>query len=168
VPSLGLSLGARGTFSAYSNGDTQSVLTGSIGLSGQFGNFSRPFLDFTGFSISYSYNAIDGETPFNFDRVNDIQILSVGLTQQIYGPFRFGVRSTLYLESDSNRDNDADTTFTLEYSRRTYSINLSYSPQRESGAIGFRINDFNWVGDPGPLSTGLGASNELGGLRLPD
>jgi hypothetical protein len=167
VPFVGLNLGARGTLSAYSNGDTQSVFTGSIGLSGQFGQFSRPFLDYTGFSIAYSYNAVGGETPFDFDRVNDIQVLSLGLTQQIYGPFRFGVRSTLYLESRANRENDADTTFSLEYSRRTYSISVSYSPQRQSGAIGFRINDFNWVGDPGPFSTGLGASNELGGLRIP-
>lgn len=168
VPFVGLSVGARGVVSAYSNGDTQSVFSGSIGLSGQFGQFSRPFLDYTGFSISYSYNAVGGETPFDFDRVNDIQILSLGLTQQIYGPFRFGVRSTLYLESQADRENDADTTFTLEYSRRTYSISISYSPQRQSGAIGFRINDFNWVGDPGPFSTGLGASSELDGLRIPN
>ncbi|WAL61518.1 DUF3769 domain-containing protein [Thermocoleostomius sinensis] len=167
VPFLGLNIGARGVLSAYSNGETQSVFTGSIGISGQFGQFSRPFLDYTGFSLAYSYNAVGGETPFDFDRVNDIQVLSLGLTQQIYGPFRLGIRSTLYLESQTDRENDADTTFTLEYSRRTYSISVSYSPQRQSGAIGFRINDFNWVGDPGPFSTGLGAASELDGRRIP-
>jgi len=166
VPYVGLYTALRGVFSAYSNGDTQSVLSPTVGLSGQFGNFSRPFLDYTGFGISYSYNAVGGETPFNFDRVNDIQTLTLSLNQQIYGPFRFGVRSTFYLESRNDRENDADTTFTLEYSRRTYSITLSYSPQRESGAVGLRISDFNWVGDPGPF-TGLGADDVSGGVRIP-
>lgn len=166
LPFVGLFGSLRGVFSAYSNGDTQSVLTPSVGISGQFGNFSRPFLDYTGFGISYSYNAVGGETPFNFDRVNDIQTLTVSLNQQIYGPFRFGVRSTFYLESRNQRENDADTTFTLEYSRRTYSVTLSYSPQREAGAIGLRISDFNWVGDPGPF-TGLGADEVSGGVRIP-
>jgi hypothetical protein len=167
IPNVGFFTSLRGVFSAYSNGDTQSVLTPTVGLSGQFGNFSRPFLDYTGFGISYSYNAVGGETPFNFDRVNDIQTLTLSLTQQIYGPFRFGVQSTIYLESENEREEDADTTFVLEYSRRTYAITLSYNPQRESGALGLRISDFNWVGDPGPF-TGLGAGSVSGGLRIPD
>ena len=166
VPYVGFSAGLRGTFSAYGNGDTQSVLTPTVGFSGQFGHFSRPFLDYTGFNVSYSYNAVGGETPFNFDRVNDIQVLSLGLTQQIYGPFRLGVRSNIYLESRNDREDDTDTTFFLEYSRRTYSINLSYSPNREAGALGFRINDFNWTGDPGPFS-GIGSDEVTGGVRIP-
>jgi hypothetical protein len=165
VPFLRLNLGLRGTVSAYGNGDTQSVLTGTVGLSGQFGNFSRPFFDYTGINLSYSYNAVGGETPFNFDRVNDIQVLSVGLVQQIYGPFRLGIRSNIYLESQTERLNNTDTTFTLEYSRRTYSINLSYSPSREAGAINLRLNDFNWTGDPGRFS-GLNGTVS-GGIRTP-
>lgn len=166
VPYVGFFTNLRGVFSAYSNGDTQSVLSPTVGLSAQFGHFSRPFLDSTTVGVSYTYNAVGGESPFNFDRVNDIQLLSLSLTQQIYGPFRFGVQSTFYLESRDEREEDADTTFVLEYSRRTYSLTLSYSPQRESGAVGLRISDFNWVGDPGPF-TGLGAANVSGGVRIP-
>lgn len=165
VPFVRLNVGLRGVVSAYSNGDTQSVLTSTVGLSGQFGNFSRPFLDYTGINISYSYNAVGGDTPFNFDRVNDIQVLSLGLVQQVYGPFRFGIRSNIFIESQANRENNTDTTFSLEYSRRTYSINLSYSPSREAGAINFRLNDFNWTGDPGRFS-GLGGTVS-GGVRVP-
>lgn len=166
VPYLAFGVGARGVFSAYSNGDTQSVLTGTVGLFGQFGRFSRPFLDYTGFNVSYSYNAIGGETPFEFDRVNDIQVLDVGITQQVYGPFRVGARAAFFLESRAEREEDYDATFFLEYSRRTYSITLSYSPSREAGSLNFIINDFNWVGDPGPFS-GIGASNVSGGVRIP-
>lgn len=166
VPYVAASVGVRGVFSGYTNGDTQSVLTGTVRLYGQFGNFSRPFLDYTGFNISYSYNAVGGETPFNFDRVNDIQVLSLGLTQQIYGPVRFGINSTIFLESRNERENNTDTTFFLEYNRRTYSIGLSYSPTREAGALNFRINDFNWTGDPGPFS-GLESDRVSGGIRVP-
>jgi hypothetical protein len=129
VPFLRLNLGLQGVVSAYGNGDTQGVLTGTVGISGQFGNFSRPFLDYTGISLSYSYNAVGGDTPFNFDRINDIQVLSVGLVQQIYGPFRLGIRSNIYLESQTARQNNTDTTFTLEYSRRTCLLYTSPSPR---------------------------------------
>ncbi|HEY9660997.1 MAG TPA: DUF3769 domain-containing protein, partial [Allocoleopsis sp.] len=162
VPYVAMLLSGRGVLSGYSNGDFQSVFTGSAGLYAQFGHFSKPFLDYTGINISYSYNAVGGETPFDFDRVNDIQVLDVGLTQQIVGPLRAGFRSSFYLESlDLNRDDTSDTTFFIEYSRRTYAITLSYSPNREAGAINFRVNDFNWTGTPDPFS-GLKPSSEPG------
>ncbi|NJO43455.1 MAG: DUF3769 domain-containing protein [Cyanobacteria bacterium CRU_2_1] len=163
VPYLATYVGARGVFSAYSNGDTQSTLTGTVGILGQFGNFSRPFLDFTGINISYSVTALDGDTPFDFDRVNDLQTLGLSITQQIYGPFRFSVQSTIFLDRVDTDELDSSTILSLEYSRRSYSITLSYNPERESGAVSFRINDFNWVGDPGPF-TGLGARSVSGGL----
>lgn len=162
LPYVAFTLGGRGTLSAYSNGDFQSVFTGTAGLLAQFGNFSKPFLDYTGISVLYTYNAVGGETPFDFDRVNDIQVLNLGITQQLYGPFRLGISSAFYLESeDLNRDNTADTSFFLEYSRRTYAITLSYSPEREAGALNLRINDFNWIGTPSPFSP-LETDSELG------
>jgi hypothetical protein len=160
TPYVALSTGVRGVVSAYSNGDTQSSLTGSIGLSGQFGRSSRDFLDYTAFNIFYSLTALDGESPFTFDRVADRQVLTLGITQQVYGPFRVGVQTSLNL--DEGRE--IDTTYSIEYSRRTYGITLSYSPVREAAAIGFRISDFNWTGDPGPFS-GLGAEPVSGGVR---
>lgn len=162
VPYVAMLLNGRGVLSGYSNGDYQSVFTGTAGLYAQFGHFSKPFLDYTGINVSYSYNAIGGETPFDFDRINDIQVLNVGLTQQIVGPLRAGFRSSFYLQSlDLNRNDTSDTTFFVEYSRRTYSITLSYSPNREAGSINFRVNDFNWTGTPDPFS-GLKPSSEPG------
>ena len=153
TPYLGINLDARGVYSGYSSGDYQASLRGGITLLGQFGHFSKQFFDYTAFNLGYARTAIDGESPFIFDRVADDQVISAGLTQQIYGPILFGVQASYNPDSG----NDIDTVFTLEYRRRTYSITATYSTGRTSGSLSFRLNDFNWTGDPGPFS-GLGSS----------
>jgi hypothetical protein len=160
VPYLVIAPGLTGTFSGYSSGDTQSTVTGSIGLYGQFGHFSRPMFDYTAVNLSYSYRALGGESPFLFDRVADEQVLNAGITQQIYGPFRLGVQTSLNLD----KGREIDTTFSLEYKRRAYSLAISYSPVREAAALTLQISDFNWTGDPGRFS-GLGAETVEGGVR---
>lgn len=151
-PYIGVNLDARGVVSAYSNGDTQSSLRGGVTLLGQFGRFSRPFLDYTAFSIGYANTIRQGESPYLFDRISDDQTISASLTQQIYGPLRFGVQVSYNLESGD----EIDTVYSLEYSRRTYSISANYSTGRQSATLTFQLNDFNWTGDPGPFS-GLGS-----------
>lgn len=159
TPYVGINLDTRGVISAYSNGDTQSSLRGGVTLVGQFGRFSRPFLDYTAFSIGYSNTLRDGESPYLFDRISDDQVLSASLTQQIYGPLRFGVQVVYNLDNGD----EIDTVYSLEYSRRTYSISANYSTGRESAALTFRLNDFNWTGDPGPFS-GLGSDTVESGV----
>ncbi|NER29529.1 MAG: DUF3769 domain-containing protein, partial [Symploca sp. SIO1C4] len=44
---------------------------------------------------------------------------------------------------------EISTDYFIEYSRRTYNILLRYNPVQDRGSIGFRINDFNWRGNPG-------------------
>lgn len=146
-PFLQLSAGLTGVASFYSNGDSQPSLIGSIGLLGQFGNFSRPFFDYTGFNISYSQGIRGDESPFLFDRFADTQTLSFGITQQIYGPLRVGVQTALSL----NNNEEISTDYFIEYSRRTYNILLRYNPVLEVGSINLRISDFNWSGNPGSL-----------------
>lgn len=161
VPYVAVIPSVRGVYSAYSNGETQSSLTGSITLAGQFGNFSRPFFDYTAFNVSYSRTALDGQSPFLFDRVADEQVLSAGITQQIYGPIRFGVQASYNLDTGNN----IDTVYTLEYSRRTYSITAAYSPKREAASLVFRLFDFNWTGDPGPFSGLNPEDNVIDGVQ---
>jgi hypothetical protein len=146
-PYLQLTAGLTGVASYYSNGDSQPSLTGSIGLLGQLGHFSRPFLDYTGFNITYSQGIRGDASPFLFDRFADTQTLSWGITQQIYGPLRVGIQSSLSL----NENEEISTDYFIEYSRRTYNILLRYNPVLEIGSISLRINDFNWSGNPGPL-----------------
>jgi lipopolysaccharide export system protein LptA len=152
VPYVQVFGNVTGTGSFYSNGDEQNTLIGSIGLQGQFGNFSKKFLDYTGFNVTYSQGTNDGLSPFLFDRYADRQVLSAGFTQQLYGPFRLGFQTTINLDTSERTSTD----YILEYSRRTYGISLRYNPVLELGGISFRISDFNWSGGTDPFSDDTG------------
>lgn len=141
-PNLQLVLGLTGVASFYSSDDAQTTLRGSVSLVGQFGNFSRDFFDYTSFNLTYSEALLSGESPFLFDRVADRQVISGGILQQIYGPLRFGVQTSY----NPDRDEEIDTDFVLDYSRRTYSIILRVNPIRQIGSLNLQINDFNWGG----------------------
>ncbi|HHP7229627.1 MAG TPA: DUF3769 domain-containing protein [Xenococcaceae cyanobacterium] len=147
VPYLQLTTGLSGVTNFYSNGDGQHSLRGSIGIQGQFGHFARPFFDYTGFNLTYSLGTNADESPFLFDRYVDRETLAVGITQQLYGPLRVGVQTAFNL----NDGDDISTDYVLEYSRRTYNLSLRYNPVLEIGSLSFRVNDFNWRGDPEPF-----------------
>jgi hypothetical protein len=152
VPFLQLTAGISGVTSYYSNGDTQPSLQGTIGIQGQIGHFSRPFLDYTGFNVAYSQGIRGDQSPFLFDRFVDERTLSLGITQQIYGPIRIGFQTSVNLDSGETISTD----YIIEYSRRTHNITLRYNPELEIGSIGLRISDFNWRGNPEPFdSTGV-------------
>ncbi|MBH8571856.1 DUF3769 domain-containing protein [Nostocaceae cyanobacterium CENA369] len=150
VPYLQAIAGVTATSSYYSNGDNQSTLTGTIGLVGQIGNFSRPYLDYTAFNITYSQGLNSGLSPFLFDRSVDNRVLSAGISQQIYGPFRLGFQTSVNLDTGE----ESSTDYILEYSRRTYGITLRYNPVLELGGFSIRISDFNWTGGTNPFSNG--------------
>ncbi|MEB3229943.1 MAG: DUF3769 domain-containing protein [Leptolyngbyaceae bacterium] len=147
VPFVAIQPSVEGIASFYSNGDTQPLLTGEISLLGQFGHFSRPYLDFVGFRIGYSRSTEGEESPFLFDRENDREVVSGGLMVQLFGPIRVGFQTSLSLSEEE----EFDTTFILDYSRRTHGIALRYNPDREEGSINFRISDFDWEGTPEPF-----------------
>ncbi|MEH1893536.1 MAG: DUF3769 domain-containing protein [Nostoc sp.] len=148
VPYLQAFGGLTGTTSYYTNGDNQSTLTATIGLQGQIGHFSRPFLDYTAFNISYSQGLNNGLSPFLFDRSVDNKVLSAGISQQVYGPFRLGFQTSVNLDTGK----EASTDYIVEYSRRTYGITFRYNPVLELGGFSIRISDFNWGGGTDPFS----------------
>jgi lipopolysaccharide export system protein LptA len=147
VPSLVVGTSLTGVGTAYSSGDSQNSLSGTVALYGQIGHFSRPFLDYTGFNLSYSQSVRSGLSPFLFDRISDTRVLSAGLTQQIWGPFRAGFQTSINLDTGQ----DISTDYFLEYSRRTYNVLLRYNPVLQLGSLSFRVNDFNWRGTPEPF-----------------
>ena len=147
VPYLDLFTGVSGVGSLYSNSDSQLSLEGSIGIRGQLGHFSRNWLDYTGFQLSYSQNLRGDSSPFLFDRLVDRRTLSLGISQQIYGPIRAGVQTTLNL----NDGEEISTDYLLEYSRRTYNVALRYNPVLEIGSFSLRISGFNWQGNSQPF-----------------
>jgi len=144
VPYLQLVPGIQGISSNYSNGDSQQTLVGTLGLRGQFGHFSRPYLDYTGFNISYSQIGQLGSSPFLFDRIVDFKTLSAGILQQVYGPIRIGAQTSLNLDTGE----PFNTVLILDYSRRTYGLTIRYSPTEETGSVSFRVNGFNWESSP--------------------
>ncbi|NJN63063.1 MAG: DUF3769 domain-containing protein [Coleofasciculaceae cyanobacterium RL_1_1] len=148
VPYVRFFTGVRGIAGFYSNGASETSLQGTIGVQAQFGHFSKPFLDYTSVFIRYSDSLLAGQSPFQFDRVADQRIFSFGILQQIIGPLRFGFQTAINIDNNDTISTD----YILEYSRRTYGIILSINPQRESGALQLRINDFDWNGNAGAFS----------------
>lgn len=148
VPYVQTIASVTGTHTYYTNNQNQSTLTAAVGLVGQFGNFSRPYLDYTAFNVTYSQGSNSGLSPFLFDRSVDNKVLSVGAQVQIYGPFLLGLQTAINLETGR----ETSTDYILEYSRRTYGITLRYNPIVELGGFSIRISDFNWVGGTDPFS----------------
>jgi hypothetical protein len=164
VPYLALTTGLRATGTYYSSGDFQDNLVAEVGLESQLGHFSRNFGDYTRFNIGYSQSFIGGaNSPFLFDREVDRNILSLGLTQQIYGPFLAGFQTSLSF----NENRAINTFYTLEYSRRTYGILLRYDSSQNTGSIGFRLSNFSWLGDSDPFDTPRVRAVEGGVIEQP-
>ena len=150
VPYLDLTTGIRGTGTYYSSGDSQESLIADIGLEGQLGHFSRNFGDYTRYNISYSQSFIGGAgSPFLFDREVDRNVVTLGLAQQLYGPFVIGFQTAFSLSGGRT----IDTIYSLEYSRRTYGILLRYDDAQGTASIGFRLSNFSWIGDTNPFDT---------------
>jgi len=145
VPYVALSTNLSGVTSLYSNGDNQNSISGSVGLAGQFGHFSRPFFDYTGFNVRFTQVAVGDLSPFLFDRVADTSILSGGITQQLYGPVRLGFQTSLNLDTGQ----EISTDYFLEYRRRAYNIVLRFNPVQGLGSVSLQVSDFNWTGNPG-------------------
>jgi hypothetical protein len=160
VPYVGLNAGMTGVISGYSSGDSQENLIASVGLSAQFGHFSRSFFDYTGLNIAYTQVIGTGQSPFLFDRAVDVHVLSLGITQQVYGPFRIGFQTAINLDSSQQISTD----YILEYSRRSYGVILRYNPVLAIGSLGLRISDFNWTGGTEPFE-GSGVTPVEGGIR---
>ncbi|MFN5471145.1 MAG: DUF3769 domain-containing protein, partial [Pseudanabaena sp.] len=144
VPKLDAVVSLQGINSFYSNAASQSILYGTLGLSGEVGNFAKDFLDYTGFNISYTQAFSSGRSPFIFDRVADTRLISAGIVQQIYGPLRFGIQQSWSLDTGTL----FDSTYSLEYTRRTYAVLIRYNPNQGLGELLLRISDFNWTRPP--------------------
>lgn len=142
VPYVQFLTGLTGTAGFYSNGESQSYLQALVGFQGQFGHFSRSWLDYTGFSLLYAQFLPTGESPFRFDRVADVRVLQLELNQQLYGPIRIAARAGFNLDTGKTISTD----YMVEYSRRTYGVTFRYNPELGLAALGFRLGDFNWSG----------------------
>jgi lipopolysaccharide export system protein LptA len=147
VPYLQLNTGLGLRTNGYSNGENQSLYGFNVSLQGQVGHFVAPAFDYTGFNIGYSQNFIGGSSPFLFDRVLDNRVITAGINQQLFGPVRVGLQTSINV--DNGRAISTD--YYVEYSRRTFSILVRYNPALQLGSIGFKLNDLDWNGPADPF-----------------
>jgi Protein of unknown function (DUF3769)/LptA/(LptD N-terminal domain) LPS transport protein len=142
--------------SLYSNGESQGVVQGRIGIDGTVGQFAKDTFDYTNFNLAYFNGVIGGQSPFFFDRVPGVEGFSAGILQQIYGPVRAGVQIEFNRVSQGLCNTvqgarvsigdfcEANRWYTLRYDRRTYGVSLNYNPVQQSGVLQLRLDDFNW------------------------
>lgn len=150
TPYLSFSTGVSSINNFYSNGVTQIVLGGDVGFNGQFGHFAKNWFDYTAFSVFYSPRfRLTQESPFFFDRRVDQQVVNLFLAQQVYGPLR--ATANIALSLDNGGVQIISATYGLEYSRRTYGVSVFFNPERAQGGVLFRLNEFNWAGNPEPF-----------------
>ncbi|PSN19279.1 DUF3769 domain-containing protein [filamentous cyanobacterium CCP5] len=143
VPYLDLITGLRGVATYYTSDDVQESLAATVGAELQLGHFSRPYLDYTRLNLTYTQSFVGGGTsPFLFDRDVDTNVLSAGIVQQVYGPFRVGVQTSINLDTGE----EVNTDLIFEYSRRAYGLVLQYNPVQTTGFLGLRLSDFDWTG----------------------
>ena len=146
-PYVNFAVGLTGLYSGYSNGESQDSVTTTLSFAGQVGHFSKDWLDYTGWNLTYSQAIRGDQSPFTFDRIEDTRVLSFGLRQQLYGPVRVGLQSSISLQTGERFSTD----YLLEYSRRAYGVELRYNPILELGSVTLRISDFNWSGGTDPF-----------------
>ncbi|MFK8184323.1 MAG: DUF3769 domain-containing protein [Phormidesmis sp.] len=150
IPYVDITSGLRTTGTYYTSGDFQNNLVAEVGLEGQLGHLARNFGDYTRFKVGYSQSFIGGaDSPFLFDREVDRNVLSLGFTQQIYGPILAGFQTALSLSESRAISN----IYSLEYTRRTYGILVQFDSVQSTGSIGFRLSNFSWIGDTDPFDT---------------
>jgi Protein of unknown function (DUF3769)/LptA/(LptD N-terminal domain) LPS transport protein len=147
IPYLQLNTGINAKVGSYTNGESQSLYGYGISLQGQLGHFTAPAFDYTGFNLGYSQGFLSGSSPFLFDRFLDTRVVTAGINQQLFGPLRAGIQTSINL--DTSRAISTD--YYLEYSRRTFTIVARYNPVLQLGSIGFRLNDLDWRGQADPF-----------------
>lgn len=148
VPFLGLSVNLLGVASYYTSDDFQEELSADVRLDGQIGHLSKNFFDYTRFNLGYSQDILSSDdSPFLFDRNVDRRVISFGVLQQIFGPLLLGFQTSINITTGET----VNTDIIAQYSRRTYGLVIRYSPTRETGSIGFRLSDFNWLGRGNPF-----------------
>jgi hypothetical protein len=164
TPYLSAYTGLTATSSYYSSGEDQTSLQATVGLSGQFGRFSRSVFDYTGFNLSVSQGVRSNPSPFLFDRFADQRTISAGIVQQLYGPLRLGLQTSYNLDNGK----EISTDYILEYNRRTYGLILRYNPVQQIGSVNILINDFNWAGGTDPFSASEVRAVQGGVIRSND
>ena len=152
VPGLSLNTNVNTSIAVYGDGSHQESLSLSGGPTITLGTFSKPFLDFTQFSIVGSGSLKNGNSPFAFDRNVDLATLGIGLTQQIVGPVVLSTGVSYNVDPGSEYyGKTVNSNIELRWQRRSYDVGIYFNPYEGIGGVRFRLNDFDFNGTGVPF-----------------
>ena len=161
VPGLAFRTNINTLVAAYGDGERQTTISLSGGPSLTLGTFSKPFFDYTQFSITTGGTLKQGSSPFDFDQAIDLGTLGLGVTQQIAGPLVINAGFGLNIDRASDFYGDViDSNIELRWQRRSYDFGFYFYPYEGIGGVRFRLNDFNFTGTGVPFVP-YNPSNEL-------
>ena len=131
----------------YSDDSNQSAFSISSGPEITFGDFKRDFIDYSRLRIIGNYILKDGESPFNFDSIDDTLRLQFSFDQHLIGALVFSMDTYLNLDVDEeNYGKFEKYNFALNFQRRAYKVGAYYEPSSESVGIQFQIFNFDYSG----------------------
>jgi hypothetical protein len=152
VPKLTFSTNLGVELAYFGDGTYQNVLRFSGGPTLTLGHFSKPFLDYTEFTITGGIALREGLSPFTFDRAVDLGTLGIGLTQQLVGPLLFNGGIGLNVDPSSPNYGEVTGSYVeLRWQRRSYAFSVFYSPYEGIGGVRVRLNDFGFKGTGVPF-----------------
>ena len=152
VPGVSLNTNINSTLAVYGVGDHQKTLSFSGGPTFTLGTFSKPFLDFTQFTVIGGGTLRSGASPFEFDRAVDFGSLGFGLTQQIVGPLVISTGIKLNVDPGSKYYGDViNSNIEFRWQRRSYDVGIYFNPYEGIGGVRFRLNDFDFSGTGVPF-----------------
>ena len=103
--------------------------------------------DFTQFSANFNKNFKTGSSPFGFDNISDSANVSLNLDQQIFGPLVVNYSSYINLDQDSSDYGKfINPRYSLNFSRRAYSLGAYYIPKLEVVGVKLQIFNFGYNG----------------------
>ena len=110
-------------------------------------SFTNSYFDYSNLEILAIYPIKGDDSPFIFDNIDSSNRIQFNFNQQLLGPLLFGYKAYLNLDSDSNEYGQfKDPTYSLDISRRAYSLGAFYKPSSESLGIQFNIFNFDYSG----------------------
>ena len=134
-------------FSYLVDDSEQQALIFKFGPEIVFGELKKKVFDYTSFEIKNELVTKSGESPFEFDSVDDSNRMNLNIKQQLYGPIIFTFDTYINLNSYSEDYGKlSNQKYTIDFNRRAYSFGLFYDVSEESAGFSFNIFNFDFSG----------------------
>ena len=135
------------TSSFYENHNNQNIIKLEFGPELQLGEFKKDWFDNTNFKVLLGLFEKSGDSPFNFDNVNESERIYFELNQQIFGPVILGAEAHLNIDKNSSEFNNfINPKYILSINRRAYNIEIYTVPDRGITGVSFNIFGLGYDG----------------------